>query len=222
MREAQEGSLLVTNMIVREKESDIAQDVAMRQDIEENMGPAQPSEQVESRQLREGADELWRSIGIAIETSGPSVIVTRVMTKSPAYTAGIKPQDEIISIWGKLVKYMPLTGVYDMFLSSKVSEIRLAIEREKRPALKKKFFFRSTEDMIGARLSMDLDGLTVAQVRPGGPFDNSNILKGDRITMLGGVSTRYMPLESACKMIEKVKDGSLEIGIQREVTVWRR
>ncbi len=222
LKEAREGSLLVTNMMMNKKEADVAQDIAMRQDMEENMEKPPPAEQLEINALRKGADELWSTAGIALEKAGPDVKVAKVMDKSPAYKAGMRPRDTIVSIWGKLIKYMPLENVYDLFLSSKASEIRVAIAMEESVAIKGKFLFGGAEDMIGARLSMELDGLIISDVKPAGPFDNAGILKDDRITKINAASTRYMPLESVYKMIENIKGKTLDLEIQREITLWRK
>ncbi|MFA4842837.1 MAG: PDZ domain-containing protein [Candidatus Omnitrophota bacterium] len=222
LKEAREGSLLVTNMMMNKKEADVARDIAMRQDTEENMGRPQPAEQLEINAVRKGADELWSAAGISIEKAGSDVEVAKVMNKSPAYEAGMRPRDTIVSIWGKLIKYMPLENVYDLFLSSKVSEIRVTIAREESAAPRGKFLFGGAEDIIGARLSMELDGLTVSEVRTAGPFDDAGILKDDRITKINAASTRYMPLESFYKMIEDIKGKTLKLEIQREITLWRK
>lgn len=222
MKEAREGATLVENMIMRQKESELQEEVALKQDIEDNMGTPEAPEKSEAALFAKNAQELLASIGISIENVGADIKVGKVTDKSPAYEAGFKAGDMIISVWGKLVKYMPLKDVYALFLGGGVSEIRVVIARERSAQLKSRALFGSAEDMIGARLSMELDGLTVKEVRAAGSFDNAGIIEGDRITKLGGDPTRYMPLESAYKMIEGIKDGPLNMEIQREVVLWRR
>lgn len=222
LKEAQDGSVLVTNLMMNKQEADAAADVAMKQDTEDHMGVQDAAAQSEADAIKKSADELWSSTGLVIEKAGPDIKTGRVMDKSPAYEAGIRANDTIVSVWGKLAKYMPLENVYGLFLSGGVTETRVVIARDEAVAVKNQSLFGGAEEMIGARLSMEPDGMTVSDVKAAGPFDNAGILKGDRITRVGASSTRYMPLESAYKMIEGTKTGTLDLEIQRETVFWRK
>jgi len=221
-KEARDGISLVTNVMFRKKESDLEKEVALRQDTEERMGKAVSGEVFEAKATEASINKLWNSVGLAIENTGSDIKVRSVLKDSPAGKEGIKGGDEVISIWGKLVKYMQLEEVYSLFLASNVSEIRVNIARDKSVEVKKSRVFGGAEDMTGARLSMELEGLTVSDIKEEGPFKKAGILKGDMITRLGGVSTRYMPLEIAYKIIEDLKGDSLDLEIQREVILWRK
>jgi len=221
-KEAREGMSLVTNMMFRKKESDLEKEVALRQDAEDTMGKTVSDEVFEAKATEVLINKLWNSVGIAIETAGPDIKVSKVSNGSPAVNAGIKTGDLVISVWGKLVKYMRPKDVYDLFLTNNVSEIRVNIARGRSVELRKSRIFGSAEGMIGARLGMELEGLTVEDVKKDGPFEKAGLLQEDIITRLAGVSTRYMPLETAYKTIEGSKDSLLDLEIQREVTLWRK
>jgi C-terminal processing protease CtpA/Prc len=222
LKEAQDGSVLVTNLMMNKHEADAAADVAMKQDTEDKMGVQDIAAQSEADAVKKSAGELWSGTGLAIEKAGPDIRVGKVRDKSPAYEAGMRANDTIVSIWGKLVKYMPLENIYGLFLSGGVTETRVVIARDQTVAVKGQSLFGGAEEMIGARLSMEPDGMTVGDVKPAGSFGDAGILKGDRITRIGASSTRYMPLESAYKIIEGTKTGTLDLEIQRETVFWRK
>lgn len=225
MKEAQEGILLVTNMMFRKSESDLEKEVALRQDTEEKMGRPITSEAIEAgpsqTEIAE-AKELWEGVGIAIENVGPDIKVSRVLKNSPAAEAGIEEGDIIVSVWGRLIKYMQIEDVYDLFLRSKVSEFKVMVSRQKAVVLRRNHIFRGAEYMLGARLVVEFEGLTAGEVEAGSPFDNAGILKKDRITRIADASTMYMPLETAYKLIEEMKDNLLYLEIQREIGFWKR
>lgn len=222
MKEAQQGTLLATNMIFCKRESDLEKEVALKQDTEENLGRPLKDETFESKPLEAKIHELWEKVGISIENVGPDMKVSKVLKKSPADKAGIEEQDVIVSVWGKLIKYMQPNDVYDLLLHSEVSELRITVSRNKSILLKKNHVFDPAERKIGGRLSMEFEGLTVIKVDSAGPLENAGVLEGDRITRLADSSTRYMPLEVAYKLIETTKNNTLSLDIQREVVLWKR
>jgi len=224
MKQAQEGTLLVTNMLLRKRESDLENQVALRQDTEDNMGKALVEGEAWTEQdiTHKKADKLWKSTGLALVQEGPYTKISRVLKRSPAADVGIKAGDVIVSIWGKLIKYMQLSDVYRLFLESKVSEVRITIERSAKITLGKKRFFAGGEDLIGGRLIVEFEGLTAGEVVPGGALDAAGILKGDIITHLGHSVTRYMSLESAYKLIEGSRNKIMNLEMQRELIFWKR
>jgi C-terminal processing protease CtpA/Prc len=223
LKNAKEGVVLITNMIFRRRQADLEKEVALKQDIENTMGKTIIAESVKAAgPSKETIDELWKKVGIAIGNTGYDIKVNKVLRDSSAYECGVRAGDIIVSIWGKLIKYMKLSDVYGLFLDRKVSELRLAIERDKVVILKKGGFFGGAESMIGGKLGMEFEGLTVVDAKPGGPLEKTGITKGDRIVELGGSSTRYMPLESVYKLVEETKGKSVRLKMQREITFWKR
>ncbi|MBI4335637.1 MAG: hypothetical protein HY589_03170 [Candidatus Omnitrophica bacterium] len=224
MKEAQEGSRLLSNIMFKQRELDLEKEVALRQDNEAAMakGPLVSGAAAEDDPAEAKKKKLWEGVGISIESVGGDIMIKEVAPRSPAYEAGVTKGDVLVSFWGRLVKYIPLREIYGMFLDSEVNELRLAVSRHKSVTLRRKGIFSGAEDMLGAALAMEFDGLTVEGVKPRGPFEAAGILKGDRIVQLGDVLTRYLPLESACRIIEGSRSNSLEFVIQRDVVFWRK
>lgn len=222
MKEAQEGTLLVTNTMFRKGESDLEKEVTLRQDTEEKMGRPASKETKEPEPQAAEVKGLSDTVGISIENIGQAIKVNKVLRKSPADEAGIKEGDVIISIWGKLIKYTPLKDVYGLFLNNNISEFRVTVSRDKSIVLRRNHIFGSAEDMIGARLTMEFEGLVVSELKPGGPLESAGVLKGDRIARLAGNPTRYMPLATVYKLIEDINGNSLDLEIQREIIFWKR
>lgn len=222
MKEAEAGILLVTNMMFRKSESDLEKKAALRQEAEENMGMPAATEATEAGPSPAQINELWEDAGIAIDTAGPDIKVSGVLKGAPAAEAGIEKDDIIVSVWGRLVKYMPLEDVYDLFLHNKASELNVVASRLKTVVLRRNHIFRGAEYMLGARLVVEFEGLTVGEVETGAPFDNTGILKKDRIARIAGASTTYMPLEAVYKLVEGMKVGMLNLEIQRGITFWKR
>ncbi|MCX5715655.1 MAG: PDZ domain-containing protein [Candidatus Omnitrophica bacterium] len=221
LKQAQEGTLLVTNLLLRKKQTELEQQVKLKQDTEENIG-VQDTEKPLPDPLESRRQELLDKAGIAIELKGGAVMIEKAVTGSVADAAGIRAGDSIVAVWGKLVKYMQLKDVYDLLVASGVSEIRLTISRKVTADLKRSGMFNSAEKIIGAKLEIKFEGLTVGALTAGGPFEKAGVQKGDIVIVVEDVPTRYMPLETICQLIEKLRGNILNIGIQREIVFWKK
>jgi len=223
MKEAREGTLLVNNLIFREREADLEKQVTLRQDIENNarkIGGAQSGRTVVSLEAKR--QELLHKVGIAIETAGPDIKVTRVLARSAASDAGILARDTMVAIWGKLIRYMQLKDVYQLFLGSGMSELRVVVSRDIPLALKEGNALASAGELMGGEIAMELEGLTVRQASPNGPAAKAGIAAGDRIAAIGGMPTRYMPLDEACALLKKNNGRTVRVRIEKELVLWKK
>lgn len=221
LKEAQDGMLLMSNTIFRKKEDDLKMQVGLRQDTEEKKGEAGPQEGA-APYAQTKAKELAQKVGISIKAVNYEVRVDGVLKGSPAYNAGVKEGDTLISVWGKLLRYMQIEQIYKVFLNSTVSELKVVVARDAPLSLKRSHIFNSAEDMLGGRLKIEYEGLVVGDVVEGGPLEKAGFLKGDLITKVNNFSTRYLPLESIYKIIEGTKGDSLNFEIQRELIIWKQ
>ncbi|NQU74292.1 MAG: PDZ domain-containing protein, partial [Candidatus Omnitrophica bacterium] len=221
MKEAQDGTILLTNLILQTREQDLEAQIAIKQDTEEKMGKVTGKKNL-SVSLGIRAEELQRRLGISIRVIDSQVKVDKVFKKSVAYEAGIKKGDTIISVWGKLVRYMQLEDVYTLLLSGTINELKMVIARKAPLVLNEKRIFRGAEEMIGGRLRTKFRGLMVISILEAGPLKKAGIIEGDLLIKIGESPTRYMPLESAYKLIEETKKGLLNLEIQRELAIWKR
>jgi len=221
LKAAQEGTLLMNNLIFHGKEDEIQAQVALKQDTEEHKGVAGDQTAV-SQGMDEKARLLEKLTGISLANSGWDIMVTKVARNSPAASAGIKESDIIVSIWGRLLRYTTLKDAYDLFLGSKVNEIRLTVSRTAAVVPEKGRAFGGASIQIGGKLAMEFDGLIIKKVASGGAMERAGIAEGDSVISIGSTSTRYLPLESVLLLIENSKDDTVNFQIQREVTLWKQ
>lgn len=220
MKEAKEGISLVTNMIFREKQTVLEAQVQLKQDTEEKMGRPAIQETAPSMNIK--AKELQEKTGILLKELNSEIVVDRVVNNSPAAEAGVKKDDIIVAVWGKLVKYMQLSDVYELLLNNTASELKITVKQEITLPVKKGFLFNGAENMIGGRLKIEFEGLTVDLIKESGPLYKAGVLKGNAITKINSFPTRYMPLESAYRLIEETKDNVLNLEIQKELLLWKK
>ncbi len=221
LKEAQNGALLMTNMIMQKRERDLQQQVAMKQDTEQEMGKSSVAGMVPP-DISLKDKELQRMIGISIQIVNSQVVITKVLRNSPAFETGLKANDVIVSLWGKFIKYMQLPDIYTLFLTGTVNEVKIVVAREAALSIKEKGLFSGAENMIGGKFSMEFEGLTVAEVKKDSPLEEAGIVPGDRVTKIQLCSTRYMSLDEAYKLIEKAKIKTVSIVIEKECSVWKR
>jgi len=162
--------------------------------------------------------DLLDKVGIKTSTKGGRVKVDEVIKGSPAFDAGIRRGDTLVSVWGALTGYMSEDDVARLFLKEGIGEIKAEIERDvtvmnERPRQK------SYADVLGGKLEMLFDGLTLVKLGADSPGREDGLEEGDLITEINGESTRYMPLKKATGIIEK--STAPVFTLRRKVTIWR-
>jgi C-terminal processing protease CtpA/Prc len=223
MKEAQDGALLLANMIHKQKEHDLEAQVGLKQDTEEKQGKTAVEAPSPSARETTKAVELRERLGVSLKRDiNSDIAIDEILPKSPADEAGVKKGDLIVSVWGKLARYMTLNDVYDMILRNTPTELRIMASRHVVLTLKKRRMFNGAESMIGGKLRMKFEGLTVEKTSRGEPLEEAGVLEGDLVTRIENFSTRYMPLETVYKVVEETKGDSLDLAIQRELIVWKR
>ncbi len=157
--------------------------------------------------------KLRSEIGIVLMTSGGVTQIESVRTGSLAYSAGIRKDDTLAAVWGRLVGYMSLKEVVETMLEKNSLETKITLERN--------IIVRvGPSDSMGATLSMQLDGLTVSAVNEGSTASEAGLMPGDIITAINGDSTRYMSLKKAIASIKRSRDGKVNLTIRKEIVVW--
>jgi len=205
----------ITGYLFRKREQDKLSDVKRRKDFDNLPSPGKSKEDDPKRALIE---EVF---GISLGDKKNRIEITNVREPSPAHMAGLKKNDALISVWGRLTGYMSAESVARDLLKENFGEIKMDIGRE--ITIKKDGSSGgSYADILGARFDMPVDGLTVAGVAPEGKAASAGLMKNDLITAICGVSTRYMPLKEAIKMIEDRTPGTITLTVRRKVTIWRK
>ena len=220
---AKDGIVFLQGYLFR-KEQVKKEDEIKKQEEFENFGVARiEEEKSEIEKSKEAVAKLREVLGITLSIDGSVPVVNSVISKSPAYEAGIIKGDTIVSIWGRLCGYMRIEDIVNMLLEKPSVEIKCGIERMVTARLNpERTMLSSLNDILGALFRMEFDGLTVFEVKDGGPASEAGFLKNDLIITIDGKSTRYLPLNKAVSMMRKTQNDTITFRIRRELIIWRK
>src|SRR4030042_1079134 len=112
----------VTGYFFRKDEQEKLRHVQMRGEFEN--WPASTAEA-----SKEFDERLWDEIGIRIAEDGSRIRILDVQINSPAYKAGLRGGDALVSVWGRLTGDMSKDGVARLLLEKTLGEIKRGIER---------------------------------------------------------------------------------------------
>ncbi len=169
---------------------------------------------------KDSENSLEKHIGIRIAEEAGSIRIKEVLKNSPASRAGLKRNDTLVSVWGRFTGYMPEDEVARILLEESLGEIKLCIRRN--IILKKSEPpRRNYRDIIGGKLDMLIDGLTVVTVGNGRASQKAGLARGDLIVAINGAATRYMPFKDATGIIEDNNKSTVTFTVRRDVTVWK-
>ncbi len=204
----------VMGFLFRRREQDKLTDVKRRRDFDNWPPPPESKEDDLEKQLED-------VFGICLDEKKNRIEITNVRKPSMAFASGLRRNDALISVWGRLTGYMSIESVARLLLEENFGEVKIGIEREI-TVEKDGSSGGSYTNMLGVKLDMPIDGLTVAGVTPEGKAAKAGLMKGDLITAVCGVSTRYTPLKKVIKMIENRRRDTIAFTARREVTIWRK
>lgn len=218
---AKDGTVALQGYLYRKEEVNKEYDIKRRQEFESS-GTVLGAAGADEASLKESVEKLKNSLGITIAMKEGFPEITAV-TKGPAASeAGMKKGDILAAVWGRLTGYMTLKDVMDLLLEKPSIEIKLTIERTVTVDVRRKLIAGSPNDLIGASLAMEFDGLTIADVKKAGPSANAGLEKEDLIVAIDAKATRYMPLEKAEDLIKGSKGGSISLTVRRQLLIWRK
>ena len=209
---AKDGLVFLQGYLFRQEEAK-KEDEVRRRDEFERYGSAIPTEKILKEEAENSAEKLKEAAGMTLRIKDGLLEVEGVEPRSPAYDAGIKKGDRLVSIWGRLTGYTPLKEVMDKLTERSSSEIKCAIERTLEVGVKPD---------IGASFVMEFDGLTVSAVKDGSPSFEAGLKKDDIVVAIDGKSTRYMPLKKAVDLMKAHEKDSVRLTIRRDTLIWRR
>jgi hypothetical protein len=208
-KQAKDGLIYMQLYLSGKESSRMGTDIRKQNGIDSD-GSFIATEKDESQALKEAQAELSRSLGLTLRPDGNLPQIGTVKPDSLAYDSGIRKGDILIAIWGRLTGYMTIKEVVDHLLKKTSPEIRCTIERTV-----------EIKDLVGVSFSMELDGLTVSEVKDGSSAYASGLRGGDLIVAIDSDSTRYMPLKKAIERIRKA-GGAVKLSLRRDVVVWRK
>ena len=203
----------VTGLMFRKQEENKLRDVKRLQEFE-SWSIAKEEETVNYE------DELERALGFRLTEKNGKIEVSDVKLKSAAYNAGVRTGDILVAVWGKFTGYMPAAEVARLLYEESFGEVKITIDREIKSSKKKKGLKYS--DIIGGKLAMLFDGLTVVSQEGTSESFTGGLKKDDLIIEIDGLSMRYMPLDRAINLIEEPGAGDVVLTVRRDITVWRK
>lgn len=215
-----QGMAYLRGSYFRKEESLKTAAIKRQQDIE--LYGAQGLAEQKVDETDEMTKKLEKITGIKIAIADNMPKIEALKSPSPAYEAGLRREDILISVWGKLTGYLSLKEILDLLINKSAIEIRCTIERTADVAINpNKTLISSLEDLIGASFAMELDGLTISAVKDAGSAVEAGLQKDDLIMSIDGKPTRYMPLKKAIELIKNSKEGTVKLVIRRKTIIWR-
>lgn len=218
---ARQGMAYLRGNLFRQEESMKFADIQRQQDIEMYGGRAPLMK--ESDGIDGMLKKLESTTGMRVSVIDGAPKIESIRPDSPASEAGLRPGDLLISVWSKLTGYLSMPEILDLLINRSAIEIRCEFERSLKVHVNRTMpFVARPEELIDATLAMELDGLTLSMVKPTGVSDLAGLRKGDLVTSIDGLSTRYMPLKKAIDLIRKRKGAAADLTIRRKATIWRQ
>ncbi|MCM8812294.1 MAG: PDZ domain-containing protein [Candidatus Omnitrophica bacterium] len=159
-------------------------------------------------------EALLQQWGLTLEINKNLPEVKGVRKDSLADRSGIEPGDFIVSSWGYSLAFMGAEQVAGILLGPAATSVQITIQR------RVVFPRKSLWGWPGITLDMEPQGLTVKQIKPDGPAAASGLRLLDRILELNSLSTRYMPLGEARKILNGTKTEAVFL-IHRDLLVKR-
>ncbi|MFH1189476.1 MAG: PDZ domain-containing protein [Candidatus Omnitrophota bacterium] len=215
-----QGMAYLRGNFFRREEALKAADIRRQQEME-TYGPQGAALQ-KPDELGDMARTLEKTTGMKISIKNSMPVVDALKPDSPAYEAGLRKGDILISVWSKLTGYLSLSETLDLLVNKSAIEIRCVLERivdvEINPD---KTLISGPEDLIEASFVMEIDGLTVSNVKEPGFALEAGLQKGDLIMAIDGNQTRYMPLKKAVESIRRSDAKYVKLTIRRKATIWR-
>ena len=217
---AKQGIIFLRGTILRKEESQKTANIKRQEEIESYGRNGTPRS--ENDEINDMAKALAVSTGMTISIKDSMPEIDSVKIDSPAFEAGLKKGDILVSVWDKLTGYLSFKETLDLLLNRSAIEIRCLIERTADITIDpKKTLLSGSEDLIGASLAMELEGLTISALKENGPAMAAGIQTGDLVMAIDGKQTRYMQLKKAIELIKNSKQGSIQLKIRRNAIIWR-
>lgn len=218
---AKKGMVYLRGNLFRKEEAMKSADIKRQEEIELYGGAG--AMRTEADELNEMAKTMEKSTGMTIAIKGAMPEIETVKPRSPAYEAGLRKGDLLVSVWDKLTGYLPLKELLDLLINRSAIEIRCMVERTYDVAIDpNKTVLSRFEDLLGASFVMEIAGLTISAVREEGPAVEAGLQKGDLVMAIDGKQTRYMPLKKAVELIKNSTAGAVKLTIRRNAIIWRR
>ncbi|MBL7073449.1 MAG: PDZ domain-containing protein [Candidatus Omnitrophica bacterium] len=170
----------------------------------------------ENKEKREKVKDV---LGLSLSDDDGNVIISGVVTGSPASKSGVKKGDTLLSLWARSVNYMEPEDIMDKLLSP-VMDVQMTIKRSYKLNLKNASI--KYGNLAGIKFGYsEMEGMIVKGVVESSPSKIAGIKKDDIISTIGGRDVRYMGIKEADKIINSSSDGHIVISVKRDVIIWK-
>lgn len=171
--------------------------------------------------VRNEEQQVRDRIGLVLKDVKGAYQIEEVIPNSPADRADIKKGDILAAIWGRPIRYMQPSEVFQKLLDPGIMEVQITIKRTYEVEVDN--FPGGYANLIGAKMGyMEMEGLVVEEVSEGGPADMAGVRPGDIVQTIGGESVRYMPFRDIERAIISKKGASISLTADRDVVMWKR
>nr|MBU1327976.1 PDZ domain-containing protein [Candidatus Omnitrophota bacterium] len=158
------------------------------------------------------------SIGISIVEHEGVFRINEVIPGSSAYKSGIKKDDFLIGIWGRLVRYSKLEDVLKELIGPKYSEVKILVGKDiSVPAEAGMNMYKE----LGMSLSFEYEGLMVKDIISDKKGGLAGLKKGDFVIAIDNNITRYLPMDSVIALINNPKNNKIVFTVRRNINLRR-
>jgi len=216
-KEAKDKFMHLRSTLLRSPEKQLQNDMQRMQALFKESGKVYDSSDTKKASVTP-KDRLKRSTGLVLKMESGIPAVASVEPGSSARESGIKPDDQIVAIWGKVAGYLDLDTIIDMIIDNPSSEIAMTLKREIKIANPSR-----EPSSFGMGLGIKEEGLFVASVEKDSASELSGIYVDDIISDINNQSTRYTPLNIAKEnIVTSLSGGNLDLVIVRDIVLWRK
>jgi len=158
------------------------------------------------------------SIGISLVEHEGVFRINEVIPGSSAYKSGIRKDDFLIGIWGRLVRYNKLEDVLKELIGPKYSEVKILVGKDiPVPVGAGMNMYKE----LGVSLSFEYEGLMVKDIISDKKGELAGLKKGDFVIAIDNNITRYLPMDSVIALINNPKDNKIVFTVRRNINLRR-
>ncbi len=196
------------------------EEIEKRQIIYDAWQRNKPLEEMFKTKALKQTKELQEGLGLTLEKKDDWVRLAFVDPKKAAHHAGLKKNDRLVSIDNQSLRYLGVDVVAKKMLLPHYASFNIEFERD--CFLNKEEARKMTLKELGFKLKIKREGIITRSVRSESPAGASGIKNRDLLVKVNGVSTRYMSVREAVKLIENSEEDRVVVAVRRAALLTRR
>lgn len=179
--------------------------LALKNEIISGRTAADSSESLDPKQ------QLANKLGVKIKERRGRYFIKNISSDSSFDKAGARKGDAIISIWSKLCDYLTFKDLFDLLINPKETLMMVTIERTL--VIPKNVPF-------DGKIDIKWEGAFIETLNKDGALEKAGFKALDRITAVDGQTTRYAPLKTITRWLQK-KSLTRKVTIRRKLSVYK-